>query len=87
MKRFYLAYNKFTNEYSLDQGEFGKNRAFFRIDNSYGLIKKLNKMVNLERKSDFYMNETISENFKEKIFKLFENTKIEVINKKELTLN
>jgi len=79
MKKLYLSCNKFTFEYYLDEGVYGKNRLYLGVLNPKGLIKILKKEINLKRKNtNFYVEKTFPKKIIKEISDFFENSKIEM---------
>ena len=77
MKRYYFSKNKFTSEYSLDEGTFGMHRTYLGKISVKEVIKYLKFNLNLKRENtNFYVVGEIGEEVKLGLEKLFENSKI-----------
>ena len=78
MKRMYFSYNKFTDEYYLDEGSFAKNRKFLKLNGSKNFLKKFPKEINPKRKTDLFVDSQIPREILKNIEKMFKDTKINI---------
>lgn len=84
MKRYFLSYNKLTNDYYLDYGCFDKNRNILGKIDGEELLNNLKDILPTRRKILIYTQENIENSIKGILKNGFKNTKVNVQFRKDL---